>query len=60
MWKELTPEVDGHGVGATAENTDKMVLEGLDGAFCHVAVMVVRRNKFVGHAGRLNGLFVVC
>jgi len=37
LWEKLTPKVDWHGWGASAEDSDKMVLEGLDGFFRHVA-----------------------
>jgi hypothetical protein len=36
LWEKLTPEVDWHGWGASAEDSDEMVLEGLYGFFCHV------------------------
>ena len=44
LWEKLTPKVDWHGWGASAEDSDKMVLEGLDGFFGHVASVFVRGN----------------
>ena len=35
--EKLTPQMDWHGWGASAEDSDEMVLEGLDGFFRHVA-----------------------
>ena len=36
-----------------------MIFECLNRPFGHVAVVVVKGNKFVGHAGCLNGRFVL-
>jgi hypothetical protein len=44
--------------GTATENTNKVVLECLDGFFGHVALMVVWGNKFICHIGVANGLFV--
>ena len=44
LWEKLTPKVDWHGRGATAEDLNKMILEGLDGFFGHVASVFFRGN----------------
>ena len=44
VWAKLTPEVDWHGWGASAEDSNEVILEGLDGFFGHVASVFVRGN----------------
>ncbi len=39
LWEKLTPKVDWHGWCTSADDSDKMVLEGLDGFFRHVALV---------------------
>ena len=51
--------MDWHGRGTAAENSDEVILEGLDGFFSHVALVLFRGDKFVGHAGGLNGGLVL-
>ena len=31
LWEKLTPEMDWHGGGTTAEDSNEVILEGLDG-----------------------------
>jgi hypothetical protein len=44
LWEKLTPKVDWHGRGATAEDLNEMILIGLDGFFGHVASVFFRGN----------------
>ena len=44
LWEKLTPKVDWHGWGASTEDSDEMVLEGLDGFFCHVVSVFIGGN----------------
>jgi len=44
LWEKLTQKVDWHGWGASAEDSNEMVLEGLDGFFRHVAPVFLRGN----------------
>ena len=46
LWEKLklTPKVNGHGRGTTAEDPNEMILEGLDGFFGHVALVFFRGN----------------
>ncbi len=46
--------MDWHGWGAAAENSDEVMLEGLDGLFCHDALVFFQGDKSVGHAGGLD------
>ena len=59
LWEKLPPEVDWHGWGASAEDSDEMVLEGLYGFFRHVASVFLGGNYFIGHAGCINGGLVL-
>ena len=52
--------MDWHRWGATAEDTDDVILEGLDGFFSHVASVFLGGNKVIGHAGCLIGCLVLC
>ena len=46
-------------VGRTpAEDTDHVVVECLDGLFCHVLSVIVRWDEFVGHLCKFNFGFV--
>ncbi len=56
--EKLAPKVQREIGGTATENINKVVLECLDGFFCHVALMVVRGNKFICHIGVANGLLV--
>ncbi len=58
LWEKLAPEVHREGWGTATEDTNKVVLECLDGFFDHVASMVVWGDKFVCHVGVANGLLV--
>ncbi len=58
LWEKLAPEVHRECGGTATENTNKVVLECLDGFFGHVALMVVRGNKFIRHIGIAKGLLV--
>ncbi len=51
--------MDWHGRGEAAENSDEVILEGVDGFFCHVALVFFWEDKFVGHAGGLDGSLVL-
>ena len=44
LWEKSTPKVDWHGWGASAEDSNEMVLEGLDCFFCHVASVFLGGN----------------
>ncbi len=59
LWEKLTPKVDWHGWGASADDSNKMVLEGLGGFFCHVVLVFLGGNQFIGHVGCLNGSLVL-
>ena len=52
--EQLTPEMYGHGGGAAAEDTDDVILDGLDSLFGHVSSMIVGGNKFIGHRGEVD------
>ena len=52
--------MDPHRRGAAAENSDELILEGLDGFFSHVSLVFFRGGEFVGHAGGLNDSLVLC
>jgi hypothetical protein len=60
LQEKLAPEVHRESRGTTTEDTEKVVLECLDGFFAHVVSMVVRGNKCVCHVGVANGLLVCC
>ncbi len=47
LWEKLALEVHRESGGTATEDTNKAVLECLDGFFCHVASMVVWGNKFL-------------
>jgi hypothetical protein len=44
LWENLTPSVDWHGWGATAEDSNRVILEGLNGFFSHVALVFLGGN----------------
>jgi hypothetical protein len=44
LWEKLTPQMDWHGWGASAEDSNEVILEGLDSFFGHVASVFVRGN----------------
>ncbi len=44
LWEKLTPKVDWHGWCASTDDSNKMVLEGLDGFFRHVALVFLGGN----------------
>ncbi len=46
--------------GTGTEDANEVVLECLDGIFSHVALMVIRGNKFICHVGVVDGLLVRC
>ncbi len=56
--EKLAPEVHRESRGIATEDTNKVVLECLDGFFSHVALMVVLGNKFVCHIRVVDGLLV--
>jgi hypothetical protein len=56
--EKLAPEVHRESGGTATEDTDKVVLESLDGVFDHVALMVIRGNKFICHIGVLDDLII--
>ncbi len=58
LWEKLAPEVQRESRGTATEDTNKVVLECLDGFFSHVALVVVRGNKFICHIGVADGLLV--
>ena len=58
LQEKLAPEVHRESGGTATEDTNKVVLEYLDGFFGHVAAMVVQGNKLVCHIGVANGLLV--
>ncbi len=60
LWEKLAPEVQRESRGTATEDTDKVMLECLDGFFSHVALMVVRGNKFICHVRVADGLLVRC
>jgi hypothetical protein len=41
--------MDGHGGGASAEDTNEMILESLNGSFGHVTTMVIWGDQLIGH-----------
>ena len=49
LWNGLAPQVEWKGFGGTAEDSNKVVLPGLDSAFCQVSTVIVRRDKLIGH-----------
>jgi hypothetical protein len=51
LQEKLAPEVHRENGGTATEDTNKGVLECLDGFFGYVLTMVVRGNKFVCHIG---------
>ncbi len=58
LQEKLAPEVHRESGGTATKDTNKVVLECLDGFFGHVALMVVQGNKFVCHIGVADGLLV--
>jgi hypothetical protein len=58
--EKLASKVQRESGGTATENTNKVALEYLDGFFGHVALMVVRGNKFICHIGLTDGLLVCC
>ncbi len=58
LQEKLAPEVHRESRGTATEDTNKMVLECLDGFFGHVALTVVRGNNLICHIGVANGLLV--
>jgi hypothetical protein len=46
--------------GTATEDTNKVVLECLDGFFSHVASMFVWGNKFICHVGVADGFLAHC
>jgi hypothetical protein len=59
LGEKLTPQVDWHGQGTTAEDPNEMILEGLNSLLCYVALMLLRGDEFVGHARSLDGDLVL-
>jgi hypothetical protein len=57
--EKLAPEVHRESGGTATEDTNKAVLECLDG-LGHVVSIVIRGNKFVCHIGVANDLLVCC
>ena len=39
LWEKLTPQVDWHRWGATVEDSNKVILEGLNCFFSHVTLV---------------------
>ena len=46
--------MDWHGGGATAEDSNKVILEDLNGFFGHIASVFLGGYKFIGYAGGFN------
>ncbi len=51
--------MDWHGGGATADDSDEVILEGLNVFFGHVALVLLGGYKFIGHAGGFDGSLVL-
>ncbi len=51
--------MDWHGGGATAEVSNEVILEGLNGFFGHIALVLIGGYKFIGHAGGFDGGLVL-
>jgi hypothetical protein len=45
--------------GATAEDSNEVILEGLNGFFGHIALVFLGGYKFIGHAGGFDGSLVL-
>ena len=58
MWKELAPEVEGESVVCPADDSNEVVLTGLDDFFGYVPAMIIRRNELVRHARVSDCLFL--
>jgi hypothetical protein len=56
--EKLAPKVHRKNGGTATEETNKVVFECLDGFFGHVALIVIRGNKFICHIGVADGLLV--
>jgi len=56
--EELAPEMHGESRGAAAEDANDMIFEHLNGFLGHVASVVSRGKKLVGHAQVADGCFV--
>ncbi len=59
LGEKLAPKIHRHGGRASAEHTDHVVLESLDGLLGKVAMMVIGGDEFVYHLGEFN-LGLVC
>ncbi len=59
LGQQLAPQVNGHGQSASAEDANEVIFECLNRPFGHVAAVAAGGDKFVGHAGCLNGHFVL-
>jgi hypothetical protein len=51
--------MDWHGGGATAEDSDKVILEGLNGFYGHIASVFLGGYEFIGHAKGFDGGLVL-
>ena len=51
--------MDWHGRDTANENSDEVILKGLDGFFSHVVLVFFQGDKFLRHAGGLNGGLVL-
>jgi hypothetical protein len=51
--------MDWHGGGATTEDSDEVILEGLNGFFGHIASVFLGGYEFIGHAGGFDGSLVL-
>jgi hypothetical protein len=58
--EELIPEMNGYYGCTSTEYAHKMILQGLDGLFSHVAAVIIGGNKLVCYVGDLDGCNVRC
>ncbi len=58
LWKELAPELEGDFFVCPADDGNEVILPGLDGFFGNVSLMIIGRNKLIGHARVFDGFFM--
>ena len=51
--------MDWHGGGTTAEDSNEVILEGLNGFFGHIALVFLGGYEFIDHAGGFDGGLVL-
>ncbi len=54
LGEKLAPKMHRHGGQASAEHSDHVILERLDGLLGKVATMVIGGSEFICHLGRFN------